>query len=102
MHRIIDRFGAVYAVARKPWGHGVTIYYVSADQQLVARALVLTDKARVSDVLGYRREDRRRGIASALYQLIEADLGRPLIPSRIMSVDGKAFWAHRAHRAPAG
>jgi hypothetical protein len=62
----------------------------------------LTDKARVSDVLVYRREDRRRGIASALYQLIEADLGRPLIPSRIMSVDGKVFWAHRAHRAPAG
>jgi hypothetical protein len=35
---------------------------------------------------------RRRGIASALYRLIEADLGRPLVPSRIKSAAGKAFW----------
>ena len=36
-------------------------------------------------VLVYRQADRRRGIASALYDLIEADIGRPLIPSWIGS-----------------
>jgi hypothetical protein len=102
MHHIVDRFGTIYAVRRKPWGDGATIYYVLAGETSVARALVLTDKPSVADVLVYSREHRRRGIASALYRLIETDLGKPLIPSRIKSAAGKAFWAHRAQRAPAG
>ena len=54
------------------------------------------DKGFISDVLVYRKEDRRRGIASALYDLIEADLGRPLVPSRIRSTKAsRAFWASR-------
>jgi hypothetical protein len=95
MHHIVDRLGTVYAVRRKPWGDGATIYYVHAGETPVARALVMIDKPSVADVLVYRRKDRRRGIASALYRLIEADLGRPLISSRIKSPDGKAFWARR-------
>jgi hypothetical protein len=43
----------------------------------------------------YRETDRRRGIASALYKLIEEELGRPLRPSRIRSKSGRAFWAGR-------
>ena len=98
MHYIVDRFGTEYAVARKPWGDGAVIYYVLTGEIHVARALVATEKPSVSDVLVYRREDRRRGIGSALYQFIESDLGRPLVPSRIKSAAGKAFWAHRTRR----
>jgi len=36
-----------------------------------------------------------KGIGTALYALIETDLGRPLIPSRIRSKAGRAFWASR-------
>jgi hypothetical protein len=96
MHHITDRFGTVYAVARKHWGGGAMVYYVMAGEIPVARALVMTERPSVADVLVYRREDRRRGIASALYQLIESDLGCRLIPSRIKSAAGRAFWAHRA------
>jgi hypothetical protein len=46
-------------------------------------------------VLVYRECDRRRGIASALYKLIEEDLGQPLLPKRIRSKTGRAFWASR-------
>ena len=54
------------------------------------------NKGFISDVLVYRKEDRRRGIASALYDLIEADLGRPLIPSRIRSTKASLVsWASR-------
>jgi len=49
-------------------------------------------------VLVYREADRRRGIASALYTLVEQDLGRPLRPSRIRSLGGRAFWASRRQR----
>jgi GNAT superfamily N-acetyltransferase len=41
---------------------------------------------------------RRRGIASALYAHVEAELGQPLRPSRIRTNAGKALWASRGHR----
>jgi hypothetical protein len=44
---------------------------------------------------GAGRNARRRGIASALYRLIEADLGRPLRPSRIWTEADRAFWKAR-------
>src|SRR5262249_5181562 len=52
---------------------------------VVARAVVQVFKGCISDVLVYKEANRRKGIASALYALIEADLGRPLRPSRIRS-----------------
>ena len=88
---ISDKFGITYTVTRTPLGTNAVVYYAS-----VARAVLRVDKGFVSDVLVYRKEDRRRGIASALYDLIEADLGRPLVPSRIRSTKAsRAFWASR-------
>jgi hypothetical protein len=52
-------------------------------------------KGCISDVLVYREADRRRGIASALYRLIEAERSQSLRPSRIRSKAGRAFWAAR-------
>ena len=77
-------------------GAGTTVYYVHAGKVLVARAVLRFFKDCIDDVLVYREIDRRRGIASALYRLIEAELGRPLRPSRIRSKAGRAFWASRS------
>ena len=59
------------------------------------RAVLRVDKGCISDVLVYRQADRRRGIASDLYDLVEADLGRSLVPSKIRSKDGRLFWTRR-------
>ena len=93
---IVDRFGAIYTVRRAPLGAGAVVYYALAGDIPVVRAVLRVGSGRVSEVLVYRQADRRRGIASALYRLIEADLGRPLRPSRILSKAGRAFWASRA------
>jgi hypothetical protein len=95
MVTIADRFGATYTVTSAPLGAGATVYYVHAGELLVARAVLQVYKSCISDVLVYRQADRRRGICSALYAAIEAEIGRPLVPSRIKSKDGKAFWASR-------
>jgi hypothetical protein len=93
MDTITDRFGVTYTVTRTPWGDKVTIYHVHSGIALVARAVLRGDQVR--EVLVYRDRDRRRGIAPALYRLIEANPGRPLVPSRIRSKSGRAFWASR-------
>jgi len=94
---IVDRFGTTYAVKRWPLGEGTVVYYVLAlaGNAVIARAVLQITRACVTEVLVYHQSNRRRGIASALYRIIEADLGRPLIPSRIRSRAGRAFWAGR-------
>jgi len=47
-------------------------------------------KGCISDVLVYKESDRLKGIGSALYKLIEADIGWPLQPSRIRSRLGES------------
>jgi hypothetical protein len=95
--QIVDRFGTTYAVKRWALGNGATVYYVLslAGDAVVARAVLQVVRCCVSEILVYHRANRRRGIASALYRLIEADLGLPLVPSRILSRAGSAFWASR-------
>jgi len=94
---IVDRFGTTYAVKRWPLGEGAVVYYVLAlgGDAVIARAVLQVARGCVTEVLVYHQVNRRRGIASALYRLIEADLGRPLVPSRIRSRAGIAFWASR-------
>ena len=71
------------------------IYYVHAGDEAIARAVVQVFKGCIDDVLVYKDSNRRKGIGTALYAQIETDLGRPLIPSRIRSKAGRAFWASR-------
>jgi hypothetical protein len=97
LSNIADRFGTIYEVTSQPLGETAE-YYVRANigrDEPVARALVNILRCCVTNVLVYREADRRRDIASALYRLIEADLGRPLRPSRMRSKAGRAFWASR-------
>ena len=92
---ITDRFGVSYTVTRTSLGPNATAYYAHAGDATVARAVLRLDKGWISDVLVYRKEDRRRGIATALYALIETQLGRPLRPGPIKSKVRKAFWESR-------
>jgi len=89
--QIVDRFGTSYTVKRWPNGDGTMLYYVlSLDgDAVVARAVLQPFRGCVTDVLVYHQANRRRGVATALYPLIEADLGRPLVPSRIRSLAGR-------------
>ena len=97
MDTITDRFGITYTVTRTQLdaGIGTTVYHVHAGEVLVARAVLRFFQGCIDHVLMYRQADRRRGVASALYSLIEGELGRPLRPSRIRSKTGRAFWASR-------
>jgi hypothetical protein len=83
----VVRFGTVYDLDAKLVA-GKVVYTVHAGDTLVARAVLHPVRECIIDVLVYREADRRRGIASALYPLIEQDLGRPLRPSRIRSIGG--------------
>jgi hypothetical protein len=89
--QIVDRFGITYAVKSWPLGEGAVVYYVLAfgGNAVVARAALQVAKGCISEVLVYHQADRRRGIASALYRLIEVDVGR----SRIWLRAVRAFWA---------
>jgi ribosomal protein S18 acetylase RimI-like enzyme len=80
---------------------GTIVYTAHADDVMVARAVLHPMRGAVTEILVHRETDRRRGIASALYDLIELDLGRPLRPSRIRSIAGRAFWARRRQRETA-
>ena len=95
--QIVDRFGTTYAVKRWPHTDGTMLYYVTSldGNAVIARAVLQVLRSCVTDVLVYQETNRRRGIASALYRLIEADLGRPLVPSRVPSKAGRLFWARR-------
>src|SRR5262245_30473969 len=96
MDEIRDRLGAAYRVTRSPLqSDGTVIYHVFNGTELVARAVLRFFKCCIDDVLVYKESDRRKGIASALYRLIEEELDRPLRPSRIRSKAGRAFWASR-------
>jgi hypothetical protein len=95
MDSITDRFGITYSVTRTPLGANAVVYRAFADNVAVARAVLRVDKGWISDVLVYRKTDRRHGIATALCALIEADLGRPLRPNHMRSKAGRAFWQSR-------
>ena len=65
MDSITDRFGVTYTVTRVPLGANAVAYYAFAGGLPVARAVLRVDKGYVSDVLVYRKTDRRHGIATA-------------------------------------
>lgn len=71
-------------------------YTVSVDGQEVARANLSDDGRYLVSVL-VRDAFRRQGIATRLYEHIEADIGHRLLPSPThRTPDGKAFWDWRA------
>jgi GNAT superfamily N-acetyltransferase len=116
---IVDSFGTRYAVERKMHREMVIYYVLALDPNgdlaarartskdllagvpaFIARAVLSLKRDRINEVMVWP-DHRRRGIASALYRLIEADLGRPLRPSRMRSEVGQAFWKARKEAAAA-
>jgi hypothetical protein len=91
MDEIRGRCGATYAFTRSTR----TLTGPCAGDEAIARAVVEVFKGRISDVLVYRESNRLKGIGSAHYKVIEADIGRPLQPSKIRSAAGRKFWASR-------
>lgn len=74
MDVIRDRFDTTYTVTRSTLqADGTMVYYARAGDEAVARAVVQVFKGCISDVLVYKESDRGKGIASALYRLIEDD-----------------------------
>ena len=119
MHKqLADRFGTRYAVERKMHRDTVIYYVLALDPNgdlaarartskdlragvpaFIARAVLSLKHHRINEVMVWP-DHRRRGIASALYRLIEGDLARPLQPSRIRTEVGRAFW--KARKVAAG
>lgn len=99
-------FEALYPslrTAAEPWdiqalGNGT--YTVRVDGREVARADVVEDgKGDYLTSVHVEDDYKRQGIATALYDFIEADLGRSLRPSpTYQTPDAQAFWRSRSKR----
>jgi len=96
MHTIFDNHGTAYAVAHRQLDDQAVAYTVHAGDhlELVARAVLDVARGSVSEVQVWPGW-HRRGVAAALYRLIEWERGNAQRPSRVRSVAGRAFWASR-------
>jgi hypothetical protein len=101
---ITDKHGTTYGVTSASIGVNLTAYHVLRDGVPIARAALNTRKGCIQDVVVYSVYDRRRGIATALYDAIEAAHGFRLVPNHMRLADGKAFWRARQgkHRKALG
>lgn len=95
---IQDKRGRRYTVTRRLIGPQGIMLAVMDDARLVARFIYDPRKHAVSEALVYLEADRRQGLATAVYDLLEAETGRPLKPSPRLLGDGKHFWAARRGR----
>ena len=94
MHTIFDKDGTAYAVAHRRLDEEAVVYTVHAGDhlELVARAVLDLARGSVTEVLVWPGW-HRRGVAAALYQLIECEHAKALRPSPVRSVAGPEFWA---------
>lgn len=98
MTEIRDREGRPYQVERKIIGPKGILLAVMDGERLVARFVYDPNRHAVSEALVYLTTDKRKGIATAIYNLLEAEIGRPLRPSPRLLGDGRLFWAARRVR----
>lgn len=93
---IADKFGLVYDLRSAGLGPGLTVYHVERAGIPVARAVLNLRRGCIQDIVVYSVDDRRRGIATALYDAIERLHGFRLVPNHRRLADGKAFWRARS------
>ncbi len=96
---IIDKHGMTYEVSSAEFAPGQVAFHVIKDGLPIARAALNVRRQCVSDVVVYDPSDRRKGLASALYDHIEREMGFTLVPNRLKLANGKAFWSARHARA---
>jgi hypothetical protein len=96
MRTIFDNHGTAYAVAHRRLDDQAVVYTVHAGDhlELVARAVLDVALGSVSEIVVWPGW-HRRGVAAALYRLIEWEHGGAVRASRARSVAGGAFWASR-------
>ena|SRR6516162_7467865 len=94
MHTIFDKHGTAYAVAHRRLDDRAVVYTVHAGDhlELVARAVFDVTRCSVSEVLVWPGW-HRRGVAAALYRLIEWERAEAVCPRPIGSVARQAIWA---------
>lgn len=94
-HAITDKHGVTYRVtSRSAYGEIEFRAYDSTGKCIALAELPYRHARYVSNVFT-DAEHRRRGIASALYDLIESVYGITLRPSHILLADGELFWLAR-------
>lgn len=93
-HTITDKHGTSYDVVSR-FIHLEVEYRVYHNGRCIALAELPHQNARYCSNVFTDRLWRRRGIASALYDLIERVHGITLRPSHILLSDGELFWLAR-------
>ena len=94
MH-LTDKHGVTYQVRQRRDTMGETEYLVMHGKRIIAVAELPHEYARYVSNVFVDGEFRRRGIASALYDLIEHLHGIELRPSHLLLTDGELFWLAR-------
>lgn len=92
---ITDKRGQTYNVMQSHMGGGLVVYYATHDNVPIARAVLNVARCCIQDVVIYDVDDRRQGIATALYDAIEAERRIKLVPNALKLEAGKAFWRSR-------
>lgn len=93
--RITDKQGVSYEVRIAEFAPGQIAFHVEKDGIPIARAALNVRRQTVSDVVVYDPADRRKGIATALYDYIEREMGFTLMPNRMRLANGRDFWKAR-------
>jgi len=79
-----------------PYGRGIDGTYVAELDGRRVGSLNVSPRAAYASSVQVLPDARRQGVASALYDAAEADLGRRMMPSPLgMSDDAMAFWQRR-------
>lgn len=71
------------------------VYVVFFRGKKIAYAEIFENANYVDDVQIYDEKYRRKGLATYLYDYIERDLRKKLVPSPIQLLDGEKFWEKR-------
>ena len=98
---IVDKHGDEYLVHYR--GRPLNVYHVTLtdkthpDYEHIGMAQVSLSSPVVSSVHVWKKY-ARRGIATALYDLIEKHIGQKLVPNNYPTADASAFWEARNSR----
>lgn len=76
------------------WQNKLITYYIWFRNKQIGYAEILSNQNHIEDI-EIDEEFRRKGIATYIYNYIERDLGKFLIPSSEQLEDGKQFWKSR-------
>lgn len=79
------------------FGDGYLTYevYLKSDKNNLIGKFELWDNVNYLNQAFVKNEFQKQGVATYIYDYIERDLNRKLIPHRSLTLSGKAFWKNR-------